>query len=140
MRNQSGVESADQQIVWHYRRDLAADSILHELENAMKPFEGRPFTFMTDLRHIRYILPEDRHLINLVHAAIHKHQVLDTVYLVDFRNYHRMRLLIHLNRFPNPDMVFKYEADAHDYLQGIILKQRKQWYEDSNASQMTASL
>lgn len=138
MRNQSGVESADHQIVWHYRRDLAADIIVRELEHALKPLEGRPFTFMTDLRQIRYILPEDRQLIDLVHETIHKHPVLDTVYLVDFRNYHRMRLLIHLNTFPSPDMVFKYEADAHDYLQGIILKQRKQWYEDT--TQVSVSL
>jgi hypothetical protein len=122
-----GVESANQQVTWRYRRDMDLEMVITELDLVLDRLDGQPFTFMTDLRQIRYILPEDRQIIDRVYEFLKLTHVLDSVYLVDFRNYHRMRLLIHLNHFPNPDMIFKYEADANDYLSMIVLKQRKQW-------------
>jgi len=125
MSSKYWIELTDQQIVWQYRRDVPNDMVVKELNRLIQRLGGSPFAFLTDLRQIRYILPEDCETIRLAYDHVNRYSPLDAVYLVDFRNYNRMRLLIQLNRFPNSEMVFKYEADAVDYLNGIILKQRK---------------
>lgn len=126
MEKKDWIESDQQVIIWQYRRDIAVDKICSELDSVIGRLDGLPFAFMTDLRQIRYILAEDKQVMDSVYEHVSRYpSLLEAVYLVDFRNYHRMRLLIHLNQFPNPDMVFKYEADARDYLMSMILKRQK---------------
>ena len=125
MNAKNWIELSDQQIVWQYRRDVPTDRIVKELDKLMQRLNGLPTALLMDLRQIRYILPEDCEAIRRVYDHIARYSLLDAVYLVDFRHYNRMRLLIQLNRFPNAGMVFKYEADAADYLHEVVLKYRK---------------
>lgn len=116
------VQSTNHKIIWRYQRDEQIAELQKQLTQAISDFKGQPFVLLIDLQKIRYILPEDRQLIVQICDSLRTTPPFETVYLVDFRNYNRMQLLITLNHFPNSELVFKYEVDAMDYLDQIILK------------------
>lgn len=113
---------SEPKLIWRYHREYSEQSSIQP-HDPIAHIQNKPFVLLIDLRGIRYILPEDRDRISqklLTHFQ--DHPPIELVYLVDFRNFHRMRMLISLNQLPNAEMVFKYEVDAHDYLDSVILK------------------
>lgn len=118
----------DQKMIWCYKRD---ENPLIHLEQVTEKYKGKGIVMLIDLRFIRYLLPEDRKQIcQMIDALKNLILLIDLIYLVDFRNYHRMRMLIGINQLPYAHMVFKYEADANDYLSEVLLKQK---YKDQHS-------
>jgi hypothetical protein len=118
----------DQRIVWRFHREDYGTSLLNHFEEAIALLRDRPFVFLIDLRSIRYILPDDKKLILQIVTQSEAYEMIRLVYLVDIRNYIRMQLLISLNQLPYEEMVFKYEANAWEYLDGLVKKGRREHY------------
>lgn len=115
------VISSAQKIIWRYERD---EDVLTQLQSLRSQLDDMKRVLLLDLRSIRYLLPEDRRIISQYMEDIKScFSLIDSVYLVDFRNFHRMCMLIKVNQLPHSHMIFKYEADAHDYLDERLLKQ-----------------
>lgn len=122
------VDTLDQSIVWKFRKDDSGISLFNHLEEALTLLEGQPFVVLIDLCSIRYILPDDK---KVIHQMISQSKVYDLVglaYLVDFRNYKRMQLLVSLNHLPYEEVVFKNEMEARVYLHGFIKKRYRKVY------------
>lgn len=116
------VEPKGNSVVWRLRRGDSSISVFKEFEKTMEVLHNQAFVFLIDLCRIRYILPTDKKIIFEIINKIESYQLIELAYLADYRNYHRMRLLISLNRLPYEELVFKYEADALEYLNVVALK------------------
>lgn len=128
MNSSISLERANQTILWRFRRDDSRTLLIKQLEEAVKVLGNRPFAFLIDLCFIRYILQEDKQIILQIITMLQEQPMLELSYFVDYRNYDRMRLLIKFNQLPNSEMVFKYKADALEYLSGIVFKYDNQNY------------
>jgi hypothetical protein len=117
------VDRSNHRMVWIYNRENYERTLSNQLENALSELNGKPFVFLIDLRSLRYILPLDR--IMIFHI-IEKSKPYNLAYLVNSFDHMRMNTIISVNQFPFKDMVFKYQANAIEYLDTLEkMQQRK---------------
>jgi hypothetical protein len=122
------VDTSDQSIVWKFRRDDSGVSLFNHLEEAFTLLEGQPFVVLIDLCAVRYILPDDKKVILQMISQSKVYDLVGLAYLVDFRNYKRMQLLVSLNQLPYEEVVFKNEMETWEYLHGLIKKRHRKVY------------
>ncbi|HJV45509.1 MAG TPA: hypothetical protein VJ824_07260 [Bacillota bacterium] len=119
------VDPSNHRIVWIYTREDYERTLANQLENALSELKGDPFVFLLDLRSLRYLLPLDKIMILHIIDKIQAHNLIDLVYLVHSLHYTRMNTILSVNQFPYKDMVFKYEANAKEYLDTMVSKYHK---------------